>query len=233
MSRKRRQRRDADGPKYHPLAFGGWGDYKTWAEHQFLPKPIEDSADDDARDVDATDVDATQEETRGDPPEPRFDGDGHHGDGHHGAGIFPDTGPVPDAGPAPATDQGLPGPYLVQHPQDSLPVKARPYVLTGGRTRGNELLRIDSLISVTPEGAWRADDPALPQEYRWLFGMCQEPMAVIEIAGRLRLPIGVVLVLISDAIGWNLLRAHPVAEVDGQPSVELIMRVHEGLRRLR
>lgn len=221
MSRRRRQRREADGPKYHPLAFGGWGDYKTWAENQFLPKPIEDGADDDALEADATAVDVTREGTLGDPPEPRAD-DGDH----HGTGASPDTGPVP------AADQGPPRPYLAEQPQESLPVKARPYVLTGGRTRGDDLLRIDSLISVTPEGTLRAGSPALPQEYRWIFGMCREPMAVIEIAGRLRLPIGVVLVLISDSIGWNLLRAHPPAEVDGRPSVELIMRVHEGLRRL-
>ncbi|WP_326830216.1 DUF742 domain-containing protein [Streptosporangium sp. NBC_01810] len=233
---RRRRRRDADKPKYHSSAFGGWGDYRLWAENQFLPKPVEEveeedddtqdvEADDDTRDVEAAVVDVGREEAHDDPEEFWADVDDHH------VGISPDT--VPRVSPAPIPAPDWPPPYPAPYQQDSRPVGPRPYVLTGGRTSGDGLLRMDSLISVTPTGMLSVDNPALSPEYRWICDMCQEPMAVIEIAGRIRAPLGVAIVLISDAIGWNLLRVHSPAEVDGQPSIELIVRVHEGLRRLR
>ncbi|GAA1012194.1 hypothetical protein Aple_008410 [Acrocarpospora pleiomorpha] len=197
---RRRRRRGADGPKFHPLAFGGWGDYKTWAEHQFLPRPIEDVPDDDVLHGEVLD------------------------------GEVPDDGRGSDATPV-----------LVQHqqpvelqPVELRPIELRPYVLAlaGGGTQRDAPLRIDSLISLTPEGAVTAHSSTLSEEYRQIFDMCQRPTPVVEIAARLRVPLGAALVLIGDAIGWNLLKAPPPPEIDGQPSLELIIRVHEGLRRL-
>ncbi|MEV0618507.1 DUF742 domain-containing protein [Nonomuraea sp. NPDC050404] len=175
---RRRRRRDADGPKFHPLSFGGWGDYKTWAEHQFLPKPVEsvpdvDTADGDARDGDVTSVDV--------PQEPQSVNGGHH-----------DAG-VRDDGP----------------------------------------LGVDSLIWVTPEGAMTAHSPTLGEDYRRVFALCRQPTPVIEIAARLRMPIGAALVLISDAIAWNQLKALPRAQGGEAPSLEVILRVYDGLRQLR
>ncbi|GAA4233477.1 hypothetical protein FHR32_007088 [Streptosporangium album] len=212
MSAHRRQRRrHADGPRFHPLAFGGWGDYKTWAEHQFLPKPIEDLPDGDARDGDARDGDArdgdiaVEDAPPGDAQEQRLD-DGDHQD----VGT-----PIPETDPE--------RPFVMQQS-----VGPRPYILP----LDDDSLRIDSLISVTPEGVQMAQSPTLSDDYRLAFDMCRQPTPVIEIAARLRMPIGVVLVLVSKAIGWNLVKVLPPAEADGQPSLELIIRVYEGLRRL-
>ncbi|MEU8379652.1 DUF742 domain-containing protein [Streptosporangium sp. NPDC048865] len=296
---RRRRRRFADTPKYPSSAFGGWGDYRTWAEHQFLPKPAEAEADDGGtRDGGTRDAGAREDDTWGDGA--RGDGargdetrgddtwdagaavvdsgrDGTYGDpgapgaGDHRAGISPDaapragpapvagpgagpawgtdpgTGPAPVAGsgpglvpvagpgaaPVPVTGPDREAPNLVRYEQDPRPVGPRPYVLARGRTGGDGLPRMDSLITVTPEGALSADNPALPPEYRRICDMCREPMAVVEIAGRLRVPIGVAAVLVGDAIGWNLLRAHTSAETDDRPSIGVITRVHEGLLRLR
>ncbi|MEU8040801.1 DUF742 domain-containing protein [Streptosporangium sp. NPDC049078] len=271
---RRRRRRFADKPSYHASAFGGWGDYRTWAEHQFLPKPAEEAAEDardvevedgareieahdGARDVEADDgvwdaeVAVAGEEGTHDAPEgygapERYDvPEGYDAperydvperswadaDEHHYAESFPDA--MPRVAPAPATDPDwAPSSSTRYEHENSRPVGPRPYVISGGRTHGDAPLRMDSLISVTPQGTMSADDPALSPEYRWICDMCREPMAVVEIAGRLRMPIGVAIVLIGDAIGWNLLRVHPLAEVDNQPSLNIITRVRDGLLRL-
>lgn len=132
---RRRRRRDADKPKYHSSAFGGWGDYRLWAENQFLPKPVEEveeedddtqdvEADDDTRDVEAAVVDVGREEAHDDPEEFWADVDDHH------VGISPDT--VPRVSPAPIPAPDWPPPYPAPYQQDSRPVGPRPYVLTGG-----------------------------------------------------------------------------------------------------
>ncbi|GAA0988561.1 hypothetical protein GCM10009555_070530 [Acrocarpospora macrocephala] len=197
---RRRRRRSADGPKFHPFAFGGWGDYKTWAEHQFLPKPIEDVPDDEVLHGEVLDGEVPDHEVL----------DAVVPDGARGGDATAD---------------------LVQHQR---PIELRPYVLAlaGGPPHRDDLLRIDSLISLTPEGAITAHSSTLSEQYRQIFDMCQRPTPVVEIAARLRVPIGAAFVLIGDAIGWNLLKAPPPPEVDGQPSLELIIRVYEGLRRL-
>ncbi|MEV4531084.1 DUF742 domain-containing protein [Streptosporangium sp. NPDC049304] len=277
---RRRRRRFADKPSYHASAFGGWGDYRTWAEHQFLPKPAEAEAEDaqdvevedGARDVEAHDGARDVETDDGvwdaevavvgqegaygapegyDAPEgygalERYDAPEGYGapegydvperswadaDEHHYVESSPDA--VPRATPTPATDPDWAPPHSTRYEnENSRPVGPRPYVISGGRTHGDAPLRMDTLISVTPQGTLSADDPALSPEYRWICDMCREPMAVVEIAGRLRMPIGVAIVLIGDAIGWNLLRMHPLAEVDNQPSLSIITRVREGLLRL-
>ncbi|WP_214104294.1 DUF742 domain-containing protein [Acrocarpospora catenulata] len=194
MSAHRRRRRRADGPKFHPLAFGGWGDYKTWAEHQFLPKPVEDASDDEVLHGEVVQGEVLDDKA--------LDEDPREGD-------------------APA--QLMPA---------QQPVEVRPYALAAGGTPRDDLLRIDSLISLTPEGAMTAHSSTLSAEYRQIFDICQRPTPIVEIAARLRVPLGAALVLISDAIGWNLLKVPPPPEIDGQPPLELILRVYEGLRRL-
>ncbi|MFF3445183.1 DUF742 domain-containing protein [Streptosporangium sp. NPDC002721] len=216
-----------------------------------------DAADDGARDDESRDVDVWDAGMRGVGAAAvnavnagDVAGRGAHGDpetsgtGDRHPGPFLDA--APRTGPAPMTDPDRaaphPEPNSAPHPtphlapyaqQDSRPVGPRPYVLAGGRTGGDGLPRMDALISVTPEGTLSVENPALSPEYRRICDMCREPMAVVEIAGRLRVPIGVAMVLIGDAIGWNLLREHTPAEVDGQPSIGVITRVHEGLLRLR
>jgi hypothetical protein len=36
---KKNHKRRPGKLEFHPLAFGGWGDYEVWAEHGFTPKP--------------------------------------------------------------------------------------------------------------------------------------------------------------------------------------------------
>ncbi|MGW2153950.1 DUF742 domain-containing protein [Nonomuraea sp. NPDC001699] len=193
MSAHRRQRqRYGDGPRFHPLAFGGWGDYKTWAEHQFLPKPMEDAPAEDG-------AVAIEEAPPEDAREQLDDGD--------------------------QRDIGTSAPGSLAMEQ---PVGQRPYILA----LDEDPLRIDSLISVTPEGIQTVRSPTLSDEYRLVFDMCRQPTPVIEIAARLRMPIGAALALVSKAMGWNLVKVLPPATAEVQPSLEVIIRVHEGLRRL-
>jgi len=83
-----------------------------------------------------------------------------------------------------------------QQPQDGALV--RPFYLTGGRTRG--YIAPDALVS-------RSAAPGVPDlevEHHRILDLCAEPVAVAEVAGRLRLPLGVVRVLLDDLVdaGW-------------------------------
>lgn len=80
----------------------------------------------------------------------------------------------------------------------------RPFYLTRGRTQGR--LALDALVC-RPSGGAEArapesggDGTALEAEHARILALCDEPLAVAELAGRLRLPLGVVRVLLDDLV---------------------------------
>ncbi|HEX3786942.1 MAG TPA: DUF742 domain-containing protein [Pseudonocardiaceae bacterium] len=107
----------------------------------------------------------------------------------------------------------------------------RPYTRTGGRTRPDYDLAIEALISTSDRG-WEMEDALLP-EHRSICGLCVETRSVAEIAAHLRLPLGVVRVLIGDMAGMGLVVIHSTGMVVGdRPSMDFLERVLSGLRRL-
>lgn len=107
----------------------------------------------------------------------------------------------------------------------------RPYTRTGGRTRPDYDLAIEALVSTGPRG-WEMEDALLP-EHRAICDLCVEPKSVAEVAAHLRLPLGVVRVLIGDMAGMGLVAVHTTETVIGdRPSLEFLERVLRGLRRL-
>jgi hypothetical protein len=107
----------------------------------------------------------------------------------------------------------------------------RPYAMTGGRTRPDYDLAIEALISTSELGR-DADASALP-EHRSICGLCTETRSVAEIAAHMRLPLGVVRVLIGDMAGMGLVSVHQSGMVVGdRPSLAFLERVLSGLRRL-
>lgn len=110
-------------------------------------------------------------------------------------------------------------------------LRARPYVLTKGRTRARSDLAVETLISAEPHARWHLHKPGT--EYRKLGQLCSVPVSVAEIAANLSVPLGVARVLISDLADTGYVRVHlPAPTTGGRPDRVLLDRVLAGLRRL-
>ncbi|MGC7097885.1 DUF742 domain-containing protein [Amycolatopsis lurida] len=108
----------------------------------------------------------------------------------------------------------------------------RPYALTGGRTKANYVLELETLISTnTEEVASFVPDQI---EQTSIVEECRTPRSVAELASTLRVPLGVARVLISDAADAGLVIVHKTASGSENDEAHLILmeRVLSGLRRL-
>ena len=104
----------------------------------------------------------------------------------------------------------------------------RPYAITGGRTGGEVEIDLESQIQASTRASQHLG------AYRWeaarLIEFVQTPMALIELAARLDLPLGVARVLVADLISDGAVVLHqPVAS---QNFGSLLERVLDGVRNL-
>lgn len=107
----------------------------------------------------------------------------------------------------------------------------RPYARTRGRTRTEYDLAIETLVSTSEHG--RTQSSQATPEHRSICGLCTDARSIAEISAHLRLPLGVVRVLIGDMAGLGLVEIHESGMVVGdRPSMEFLERVLSGLRRL-
>ncbi|MGW1677631.1 DUF742 domain-containing protein [Saccharopolyspora sp. NPDC002376] len=105
----------------------------------------------------------------------------------------------------------------------------RPYARTRGRTRTDYDLAIETLVTTSERGRTQA----ARSEHRSISELCMEARSVAEVAAHLRLPLGVVRVLIGDMADTGLVLIHDSGMVVGdRPSMEFLERVLSGLRRL-
>jgi Protein of unknown function (DUF742) len=113
-------------------------------------------------------------------------------------------------------------------PEESTLVRA--YFKTGGRTRPDYDLAIETLISTSERGK----DPAaaVRQEHRSICDLCLDTRSVAEVAVHLRLPLGSAKVLIGDMAGMGLVQIHQGMVGGDRPSIEFMERVLSGLHRL-
>jgi Protein of unknown function (DUF742) len=106
----------------------------------------------------------------------------------------------------------------------------RPYLLTGGRARPTGIdFEIEAQIVTTQEG-----ELALPRyrlEERDIILLCRQPLAVAEVAARLRLHLGVVKILVGDLITVGHLTARR-PHVGMHRNVAIIERVINGLQAI-
>jgi hypothetical protein len=113
---------------------------------------------------------------------------------------------------------------------DAGPV-ARPYALTGGRTRPRVDLRLDLIDVVAWSGA-HVDVNTVSHEGRLIIEMCQVPTTVADLASALALPLVVVRVLLGDLVHDGLVEVR-VATPRGRVSDQhLLARVLAGIRAL-
>ncbi|WP_020657881.1 DUF742 domain-containing protein [Amycolatopsis benzoatilytica] len=177
------------------------------------------------------------------PPPPADQGDGvtslvsppgsTDSDGPRPGGIF-DPGPpsgefsMPSAIVRPAFPEPM-------DPAEETSI-VRPYALTGGRTRANYALELETLISTKDHVAAGGFPQAAAEQIESISIMeaCRTPRSVAEIAAVLSVPLGVARVLISDAADAGLVTVHRT--ISGQEGAEahlvLMERVLSGLRRL-
>lgn len=117
----------------------------------------------------------------------------------------------------------------VQETHESSIVRA--YAWTGGRTRSNIDLEIETLVSANDQS--RQSAGILQAEHQRVVELCHSPRSVAEVAALMRLPLGVVKVLLGDMAERGLVDVHQTASAGGDtPDLGLMERVLSGLRRL-
>ncbi|MCX4723789.1 MULTISPECIES: DUF742 domain-containing protein [unclassified Streptomyces] len=127
-------------------------------------------------------------------------------------------------------------PALPVRNPDRRPARVRPYSLTGGRTKFGHILFVETFVAAieaSPERPELANGPArLMPEMRAIVEICRRMRTVAEISALLKMPLGVVRVLLSDLADQGKIRVYGTGHGEGQPDRALLERVLSGLRRL-
>ncbi|MGK3200851.1 DUF742 domain-containing protein [Amycolatopsis sp. MEPSY49] len=140
----------------------------------------------------------------------------------------PDSGELAAALPQQAHQEYVDAPPPTEMETSGL---VRPYFRTRGRTKATLDLAIEALISTSEQG--RMLDRVRVPEHRSICDLCLDTRSVAEVAALLRLPLGVVRVLIGDVAGLGLVLVHSSNQTVGdRPSIEFMERVLSGLRRI-
>jgi hypothetical protein len=102
----------------------------------------------------------------------------------------------------------------------------RPFMLTGGRTQPlHDGLRIETLLHAAPA----ALSAPLRFEARRIVELCQVPMAMADLAVALRVPLGVVRVIVADLVTEGYLR---LEDQLGELPISVIERIRDRVRAL-
>jgi hypothetical protein len=104
----------------------------------------------------------------------------------------------------------------------------RPYAMTGGRTTAETEISLEAQIQASSRASHHLG------AYRWeaakVVELVQSPMALIEIAARLQIPIGVARVLVADLLSDGAVVLHVPQKT--QSFASLLERVLDGVRNL-
>lgn len=108
---------------------------------------------------------------------------------------------------------------------------ARPYVLTGGRTRSRgQELPLETLVVATLAG--RNASPAAGSDQAHILKRCAEAISIAEVAAHLHVPLGVARVLVGDLHADGLVAVHQAPTTDGRVELSVLERVLHGLHSL-
>ena len=104
----------------------------------------------------------------------------------------------------------------------------RPYAMIGGRTTAETEISLEAQIQASTRASQHLG------AYRWeaakVVELVQSPMALIEIAARLQIPIGVARVLVADLVSDGAVMLHVPEKT--QSFASLLERVLDGVRNL-
>nr|WP_226874694.1 DUF742 domain-containing protein [Microbispora sitophila] len=106
----------------------------------------------------------------------------------------------------------------------------RPYAVTGGRTAPRVQLAMEALVSSAT--VMHQDISMLTPERQAISTLCRQVRSVAEVSALLRIPLGVVRVVIADMAAEGLVHVHQPQLEAGKPDLNLLERVLSGLRRL-
>ncbi|MFI6082464.1 DUF742 domain-containing protein [Streptomyces sp. NPDC051217] len=121
---------------------------------------------------------------------------------------------------------------------DRRAARVRPYSLTGGRTRFGHVLLVETFVAALEASEEHKEPPsgaAAPRtmpETRAIVELCARMRTVAEISALLKMPLGVVRVLLSDLADQGKIRVYGTGHGSGHPDRALLERVLGGLRRL-
>ncbi len=140
------------------------------------------------------------------------------------SGTVPATGVTAKGGGATSTSLG----DAYRAPSQ---LRVRPYLLTGGRTKADIELALETTLETTDEGTQAR--PGLTLERLQIIDVCHQPIPLVELAARLRLPLQVVRVLVGDLVTEGLLNANAGPRTTSErPDLALLERVLDGLQHL-
>jgi Protein of unknown function (DUF742) len=126
-------------------------------------------------------------------------------------------------------DEPVPDDRPVQVPAQEVSY-LRPYLLTGGRSRpAAETLEIEAQVVTTSAGLVAID--TTEYEPREILMLCRVPLAVAEVAARLRLHLGVARVLVGDLLVLGHLAIRR-PEALPHRKVDILERVIRGLQAI-
>ncbi|MCX5375892.1 DUF742 domain-containing protein [Streptomyces sp. NBC_00091] len=115
---------------------------------------------------------------------------------------------------------------------DRRPARVRPYSLTGGRTRFTQVLLVETFVAALDGAPAKTQTPDRMPEMRAIVEVCRRMRTIAEISALLKLPLGVVRVLVSDLADQGRIRVYGTGHGSGRPERALLERVLSGLRRL-
>ncbi|GAB2828999.1 DUF742 domain-containing protein [Streptomyces sp. NPDC054796] len=131
-----------------------------------------------------------------------------------------------------------PAPLPVRRPDSGKAKRVRPYALTGGRTRFGHVLLVETFVAAIEAPPERPEltsgglrDRVMP-EMQAIVEICRRMRSVAEIAALLKMPLGVVRVLLSDLADQGRIRVYGTGHGTERPDRALLERVLGGLRRL-
>lgn len=140
---------------------------------------------------------------------------------------WPRDNPRPHPRRAPPPQEPEPAPSA---DSDAPPSSVRSYTWTGGRTRSNYQLELETLVSTSE--SYRPG-PTVRMEHQSIAEICRHPRSVAEVGALLSVPVGVAKVLLADMAELGLITVHQtVTESGSAPHLMLMERVLSGLRRL-
>ncbi|MFD5894605.1 MULTISPECIES: DUF742 domain-containing protein [unclassified Streptomyces] len=145
------------------------------------------------------------------------------------------SGPASSSGPV----RGPGALGLPSRGTDRRIARVRPYSLTGGRTRFGHVLLVETFVAALEAPEERkeltnGDGPAsrVMPEMRAIVELCRRMRTVAEISALLKIPLGVVRVLLSDLADQGRVRVYGTGHGSDHPDRALLERVLGGLRRL-
>ncbi len=113
---------------------------------------------------------------------------------------------------------------------DSGPV-ARPYTVTGGRTRPASQRYFD-LIDIVARSGKVADTFSVSPERTRILDLCCHPTTVADLASAIDLPLGVVRVLLDDLHNEGLIEVKTMALRGQMTDKRLLMQILDALHAL-